>query len=370
MAKTKQEPTGPAAAIKEGLNYKRPKVSMVPTEDFVSTGNQILDLGISGRTGCGLAKGMYFIFIGTSGSGKTFLFHTCLAEAAINPNFDEFTFIADMPEDGSKMDHEGFFGKKCAERIQPPFSDDDDKPIYSRTLEDFYDTAEFYFDRGPTIYILDSENAVPPQAFFELLDKQKAARQKGKEEPKSYGMERAKVHSQRMPGLISKMQKSRSILIIVAQSRDNVNAGMFEKQETRSGGTALKFYAQAELWMAVSSQIKKKVNEIDRRIGIVSRVRIEKNRISGKDRTVKIPIYYTAGMDEIGSCIDYLIIEGHWKQAKGIVTTKEFGQHKGKEALLKYIEENDLEDELKETVLEVWNAVEEKCRVDRKNKYI
>ncbi len=357
-------------AITNTLMTKKPKTSIIPAEDLLSTGSTLLDLGLSGRLAGGLFKGGYFPFIGDSGSGKTFLFHTCLAEAAINSNFDNYRFICDMPEDGSYMDHEAFFGKRCADRIEAP-AYNGALPSYSRTVEQFYDRVDAAFKTGPCIYILDSENALSCDADLSLVKEQAKAREKGKDIPQSYHMMKPKIHSQRFAETIGLMQESRSILIMVCQTRDKVGATMYEKKVTRSGGKAIKFFAQAELWMSVGSVLKKDVKGIPMKIGAISRIHIEKNRLSGKDRTIEIPIYYSAGMDDIGSCVEFLVKWKHWPtvQGKGVDASRDLDVKGPKEKIIKWIETNNAELELKGAVLECWNTIEEECRVERKNKY-
>jgi hypothetical protein len=90
-------------------------------------------LSCSGNAKGGFAKGKYHFIVGDSASGKTWLSLTCLAEAAMNPEFENYRFIYDNVEDGALMDIERFFGSKVAERIESPAIDEDGLPDYSST---------------------------------------------------------------------------------------------------------------------------------------------------------------------------------------------------------------------------------------------
>jgi hypothetical protein len=57
-----------------------------------------------------------------------------------------------------------------------------------------------------------------------------------------------------------------------------------------SGGNALKFFSDLELWMSVKGQITNTVRGVKRQQGIIAQVKIKKNRINGKLRTVLMPI--------------------------------------------------------------------------------
>ncbi len=143
---------------------------------------------------------------------------------------------------------------------------------------------------------------------------------------------------------------------------------MFEKQ-TRAGGRALKFYAMLELWSSVKNRLKKTVRGKAREIGIVAQVKVKKNRFTGKNRTVEIPIYHSFGFDDLGSCIDYLLAESHWVKKGGDIYAKEFDFTGSREDLISHIETQNLEKQLRTLTGEVWAEIEEACVVQRKSRY-
>ena len=360
--------------IEAGLR-KKSADKKVKVEELLSTGSTLLNLACTSNWKGGLAKGKYFFFVGDSASGKTFLTLTCLAEASINPAFDKYRFIYDDVEGGALMDFEKYFGKRVVERLEPPQVDKERAPIYSRTIEEFYfNLDDALTGEEPCIYILDSMDGLSSEPELDKFQERKIAARKNKDVAGSYGDGKAKTNSMGIRTSLSKLRDTGSILIVVNQTRDNVGAGVFESKKTRSGGHALTFYATIEIWSSVGSRIKKTVRGIERTIGVNCRVRVKKNRITGRERTVDLPIYYHIGIDDIGSCVDYLVREKQWSKSKGkslIDTGDDLGldQPVSRRELIKRIESEGLEQEVRSLVAEVWAEVESACEENRKPRY-
>jgi len=346
---------------------KKHKAEKVTSKDYLSTGSTLINLACTNKINAGFVKGHYYYLVGDSTSGKTFLSLTCLAEASINPNFDDYRFIYDNSEDGALMNIERFFGKKVVERMESPATAEEFN-VYSSTIEEFYYHVDDAVKVGkPFIYILDSMDSLSSKSELEKFGEQKKAYRKGKEVSGSYGDGKAKSNSENLRKVISRIRKSKSILIIISQTRDNLGFG-FEKK-VRAGGHALRFYATLELWSSIKGKLHKIIKDKKRQIGIKCQIQIRKNRITGKERIITIPIYHSIGIDDIGSCVDYLIDEGHWTQKTGSINAVEFEFQGKREKLVKYIEENNMEKDLKTIVGDVWGAIEEACVIKRKPKY-
>ena len=359
--------------IKKKLQQKKKKTKLTP-DDFLSTGSTLLNLALTGKPNCGFVKGKYHFLVGDSTSGKTFLSLTCLAEAAKNSNFKKYRFIYDNAEGGALMDIEKFFGSKVAKRMRPPKKLRDGSPIYSTSIEEFYYHVDDVIQKGkPFIYILDSMDSLSSKDEEAKFKQHKEAFEKGTQVAGSYGDGKAKKNSAGIRQLLGPLDRLGSILIIINQTRDNIGFG-FEKK-TRSGGHALRFYATWEAWSSVRGKITKTVQGKLRQLGIICRIQIKKNRVTGRERSVDIPIYHSFGIDDIGSCVDFLIEEKHWKKRKkkkGVVSgycAKEFSYIGTKENLIRFIEEEGYEMDLRDLVGEVWNEIEAACAVKRKRRY-
>jgi hypothetical protein len=350
-------------------SLKRKKKHVIPIKDLLSSSSTLLNLATSGRTAGCYAKGHYYWFVGDSQSGKTWLALAALAEASINPEFDNYRLIHDNCEHGALMSIRKFFGPRVAKRLEPP-NGDRNNPEHSETLEQFYDNIDDAAKDGrPFIYILDSMDSIDAKEDQESFDENKKKRRKGKEVSRSYGTAKAKLNSTNLRRVTSALRKSKSILIIISQVRQNIGFGAQFAPDTVAGGKALMFYCTLKISTKVLMKIKRVVKGKKRAIGIISKVRVEKNRIQGKDRTIGVPIYYTAGVDDIGSCIDYLIEEKHWKGTAERVEAPEFDYKGSKDGLIHKIENEELESELKAVVSECWQGIEEACEVKRKSRY-
>jgi len=361
------------------LTTTRPKRrEPIPDKDLLKTGSTILDLAISGRRGGGFSKGRYFWMVGDSSSGKTFLMLTCLAEAAANPEFDGYRFLYDNVEDGALMDFERYFGPRMAARVEPPERSKEGEPLYSTTIEEFYfnlDDAlgEAETDKGkPFIYLLDSMDALGSGYGDKKFQEAKKAHRKNTTAKGDYGDGKAKINSTAIRRVITRIQETGSILIVLSQTRDDIGAGIFEEQQTHAGGHALKFYATVQLWSSVGSRIKRTVKERELVVGVNCRVRVRKNRITGKEREAVIPIYFGTGIDDLGSMVDFLVQWKFWAKNKGgvIDATEDFDDVKmRREDLIHWLEENDLREDLEEIVETAWAHIENCVAVERKSKY-
>lgn len=358
--------------IKDVMRRKR--VKGIPLSEFVSTGSTLLNLACSDKPNGGFAKGKYYFLVGDSSSGKTWLSLTCFAEAAINPNFDGYEFIFDNVEDGALMDIEAYFGPRVVERMRSPGKNGEN----STTVESFYDHIHYNVARSkktgkPFIYVLDSQDALDSDASAEKADENRTLRESGKETKGSYGDGKAKYHSENIKRALIGVRETNSILIIIGQTRDNVS-GMGDPK-TRSGGRALRFYATLEIWSSIREKMMKTIRGAPRQIGIVAKLQIKKNRFTGKPHAVEMPIYTSIGIDDTGSCVDYLLEEKHWKLKKvkdedsKAIIAPEFEFEGSRAALIRHIEENNMEQDLRDIVAEVWEEIQEAMTVVRKNRY-
>lgn len=359
------------------LAARRPKVVLSP-ESALSTGSTLLNLACTDDPTAGFLKGGYYFLVGDSASGKTWFSMTCFAEACINPNFKKHRLIFDDVEGGALMDIEGYFGKEVARRLEPPSKTKSGKPVFSDTIESFYYHIHDVIDKGePFIYVLDSQDALGSTAAAKKFDKQRAASEEGKDAAGSYGDGKAKYHSENLRTILSGIKRTGSILIAIGQTRDNLGMGFNPK--TRSGGNAMTFYANLEIWTSIKGQILRTVNGKERQLGVKAGVHVKKNRVvgkSGKDRLVIVPFLHGYGIDDMGSCVGYLIDEQHWLPVEGEGTEKkpiyrapELKCKGSPEGIVKFIEQKGLESVVRDVTGKVWREIEAKCAPQRKPRY-
>lgn len=338
----------------------------------LSSGSWLLNLACSNNPDYSMTTGRYYWMAGASSSGKTFWTLQHLAEAAINPEFDEYDLIFDDVEGGAMMDIAKFFGPKLAKRIQSPHTIDG-IPSASDLITDFYGGLYKRFEMiekkkaKKFIYLCDSMDALrsgtSEEKFRESIDNDDVAG--------DYNLEKAKTNSMRLPEVVAKCEEHDCIVIILSQLRDNIGAKMFQKKHITSGGNALKYYATWQLWSTLGKEFKKTVHGNDRQIGITSRISVEKNRLSGKEWVIELPIYWTYGIDDIGGCVDFLIDEKSIKNTKAGLIAPDFNFEGSRNELILKIHQDKMQRILKAAVVETWRDIEQKCAegIPMVNKY-
>lgn len=331
--------------------------------ELLSMGSTLLNLAMSDHIEGGALAGHMVNIIGSSHGGKTMLALTCFAEAAASPLYKSHALIYDDSEHANSFNVTKLFGVKTANRLKPP------RGGISDTVETFHSNLLYAIEEGtPFIYVQDSFDSL------DSLDDQKSTQEmvtsirnnasiKG-----SYGMAKAKRSSSILRSCTASIASSKSFLFMISQTRDNVD--LFSPQkDARSGGRALKFYAHHEMWMKPVKTLKKR----DEVIGHTVQVKITKNKITGKERTVSFDIYYDYGIDDIGSCIDYLLSQGRWSGGGSKII-----DHKNdfpfpnctKQKLITAIEQNeDHIKTLKEITGAEWKDYEDSLKLGRRPKY-
>lgn len=365
-----------AKTTKEKLTLDWRTAPAFTEADLLSTGCLTLDLALTGKTVGGFCKGKYYHLVGDSQSGKTFLTLTCFAEAIRNKHFKDYRLIFDDVENGALMDFKKFFGASVAAKVEPPFIDKDGAPYPSYYIEDLYDNLRDALDRKePFIYVCDSMDALRTLYAERKAVENMGLRRKGKKEKGDYGDGKAGYNSEHLRGVVSRMAEHGSILIIISQTRDNLApvgnpAYQSFTDQKHAGGRALKFYAAAQIWTAVGQQYKKTIMGKPRKYGMTTRIKVIKNRTEGQEVEVSIPIYYSYGMDNVGSMVEFLVNEGYWKKNDaGIINATDYDWKEKRDAIIKNIETEGLQSDLAELVKEVWDSIQSKMKVDREPRY-
>lgn len=341
-------------------------------EEFhrIPTPSTLLNCACSGYPDFAFLAGSIVNIIGDSWSGKTFLSLLIFAELGLLPDFDHYKFIYDDAEYANQFNMPYLFGEETAKRIVPPavgiHEETKEKyPIYSDTAEDFWCYIRDHLDEeNPFIYILDSFDALDTDPDREKVEEMREARRRGFKPKGTYGMAKAKMASGLLRDIDAKLSKTESLLIIVSQTRDNLDPMSFKKS-VRSGGRALKFYCSHEIWLAAGKKHKSK----ERIIGNDVVAKVEKAKLTGKVREAKFSIFSDLGVDDIRSCIEFLTSFGEWKKSKMTIDAHHF-QIKGNMAtIIKAIEKRNLEPKLRKITGRLWNKLEEEIKLKRKRKY-
>lgn len=349
-----------------------PEIESADGKLAIPTGSTMFNLALSDRARGGIVVGKIMNLIGDSHSGKTLTALNGMAEACQLPEFNKYELILDDVEEANEFDIKKMFGNRLFCRLRSPNTNPrKTASSNSEGMEDFHCNLRRAIDAGkPFIYVLDSFDALTSDAEGKKTDEILAAHDAGKEVKGTYAMDKPKAISMMLRQVKSDIAATQSVLIIISQTRDNIDPSSFQKR-TRSGGRALKFYSTYEVWMAVGDKYKAK----DRIIGADCITKCTKNKLTGKIREVYFPIYYSYGIDDIGSIIDFLVAEEHWtseragKNTPAIITAKELRLTKTRTQLIEYIEDMHCENQLEALAEKVWREIEESIKLDRRPRY-
>jgi recombination protein RecA len=308
------------APVKEKNYFTGPKAGL----EFISSGCTVLDCALGG----GWPLGRMANIVGDKSTAKTAL----ATEALIN-------FKRRYPNGAAAYrECEAAYDKGYAEAMGLPVNEidfgDEDNPL--NTVEDFARDLDIFVEQQqkankPGIYVLDSLDS--------LSDAAEMGRDIG---DATYGGSKAKQLSVLFRTRVRAVERSRVLLLIVSQVRDNIGA-MFGEKHKRSGGKAMDFYASLVLWLAHIKTLKKTVNKVERPIGVTIRAKVKKNKISLPFRECDFDFLFGYGVDDIGAGVNWLaevgrLDEMELKQAelkeyfKGLtkVSDQEYGHEQAK----------------------------------------
>lgn len=307
--------------------------------EFVSSGSTELDCCLGG----GFIYGSIVNVVGDESTGKTLLACEIIAHAQREQNA-VIVFL----------DKEGTLQSEQAKRIGV-LTDEVILEDEASTVEDFFNSVVKFVEKQrrtkrPFVYIVDSLDALTSEA-----------EEKTDIKDTGYGVAKAKKMSEIMRRLVSAVHKSKVLLVIVSQTRDKIGV-TFGAKWTVAGGKALGFYCTHRILLAQIAKLKTSKDKKTAKIyGVKIRAKVIKNKIAPPFKEAEFEIFFDRGIDDLGSCIDYLKNAGYYDKTYDYEKKK----FNSKEKFIKYIEDNNLEDYIKKLTIGVW---EELNKVDTKRK--
>ena len=305
---------------------------------WCSTGCTVLDLAIADQLPGGIPIGRIVQCYGAGSTCKSVLATTILGYAQRN---GMRSFYNDVEQTLDPAFAE-LYGLDCS----------DDKTlrlICSETLEKLFDRdiKEVIFDKKllktQKVMAVDSITALPSQAEL------KADMEKG-----TFGLTRAKQIGIGLRKYKSPLANNNMTLFCIDQTRDNISG--YGKKEVTSGGRGLEFYSSVRIYLKNDTKIE---NASGRTIGMWIKFVIEKNKVGIPFREGRFKILFSYGLDDIASNLYFLSeYQNGEKDAKLISTLIEFrGERKKLKTWIKYIEENNWEEDLIQEVEKLWHVV-------------
>lgn len=327
-----------------------------PDAPYYPTGLTLMDEIVGGGMGMGYAGGKFYNLGGDTSSGKTFVaWHSIAA----NVNYwgqkkVPFKWMYDDAENGSTLAVDVLYG----------LDDYEDHVVHSKTMEKLLANIDAFLgtlekgERG--IYVIDSLDPIKTQTDIDNIEKGIAITNEDKvNKTGSYELTKQKfLSSQFFPYLSARLLETSAIIIIISQVRYNIT-GMGAKFNI-SGGKAADHNYNSRI--IVSKQglydVTREGNSIT--IGMGIRMKMSKNKCPRPARECQVDIYFTRGIDDVGSCIDYLYdaktpTGGGKKGAKLVWDDLSFSSTK---AMANHLYENHLVPELRKRTVEKWERIE------------
>lgn len=248
----------------------------------LSSGSLLLNEALSGNPSIGYVKGRVVEIYGPEQSGKTTAALSTIVEAQ-KLGWPAIYIDVEHALDPKYMEAIGI-NHSALGVIQPS------------SAEEALDYAIDFIKKGCPLIIIDSIAALTPQAEVDA------------EIGKSHMGLTARLMGQFLRKAAPLLSKSGAILVCINQIRHKIGV-MFGNPETTPGGKALAFYAsyRLEVRSPRGGAIKEKdMIEGVQEKGIVSKIKVVKNKLHAPCKTAEIPIIYGLGYDKNTEIVDYL----------------------------------------------------------------
>ncbi|OQC75321.1 MAG: recombinase A [Spirochaetes bacterium ADurb.Bin001] len=316
------------------------------TGTTVSTGSTLLDLAISGgrfREG-GIPLGILVEVFGPSGAGKTVI----LSQIAGNLQAMGGVIKFHDPEARLNKQFARIFGLDTGE-IEYTIPD---------TIPEVFQSIRNW--------VPDKEDDGIYGAFADSLAALSTDMEMNKDTGDKMGMRRAKEFSEELRKTCRIFTQRNVLMVCSNQIRQNHDAGPYGMRYKSPGGEAIGFYSSLRLRCLSPQKIKEKRKikgkEHERVIGVRTEIEVFKSSVWKPYRTAEIYILFNYGIDDIRGNLRYV------KTVTGD-TVYRIGDTKLSKSLnesILIVEEDGLEQELKEEVINLWNEVEAHFKEERK----
>jgi RecA/RadA recombinase len=315
----------------------------IDVKNRVSTGSTLLDLAISGGRirGGGIPGGVMMEIFGPSSCGKTALM------VEIGASIQDKGGEVDIVDPEARLDKEyaRIYG------LELP------KDHYYRMdlVEEVFDFIKEWEPKNPNVVnMIGADSIAALSTELEMGEGDKRGQKKAKD-----------LHSGCRTSA-RRISQANKLVVFTNQQLDG------EWGPTTSGGKAVGFYSSIRLHMKRKQRVEKEKDfqyenkkvKVKKSVGIESEVTVVKSSVDDDGRTAPVYIMSGIGIDDIRANLQ-------WLKDKTGETTYNCLDGKTYVALdpaVLYIEKHDLESELRERVIDVWEQIETKFKVDRKKK--
>lgn len=353
----------------------KPEIIESPSQlSWFTTGSIPLNLACSqlGKNG-GIPRGRITNFVGDGSSGKTiFALEVCANAFYSNPHSNHYPDTKKIiihynnPEEVMDFNVDLMYGEKFNQSVVWK-----DIPTVEETGYDIAKVLKNKKKDEGIIYVVDSWDALKSEKLYEEFDKivDGKASKKG-----SYDLDKQKFGTREFfPNICKLMSDIDFTLIIISQTRDKIG-GLFP-EKTRSGGSALNFYTHNVVWLSESDKLEKTVDGQKLVRGIKTKAKIKRSKVSKPYREAETVITFDYGVDNIGSCLNYLV--GYAESYSADLISEKLNINRdilpdkkiNRSQLTKLIESESLEETVYDSVERIWKMREEALHEPRKSKF-
>ena len=325
--------------------HKTPKYDGM--DNVVSTGSTLLDLAISGgrfREG-GIPLGILVEIFGPSGAGKTVL----LCQLAGNIQKLGGQVMFHDPEARLNKQFAGMFGLNTK---------DIEYTVPSTIPQVFGGVRKWVSD--------ENEDNATYGVFADSLAALSTDMELSKDEGDKMGMRRAKEFSEELRKTCRIITQKNVLVACSNQVRQNLDAGPYGQRYISPGGEAIGFYSSLRLrcFSPKKIKVKKKIKGKDheRIVGVRTEIEVFKSSVWKPYRTAEVYILFDYGIDDIRANLQYL----KTNTGNTVYSIKDKKLHRSLDDAILMVEEDHLEQELKDAVIALWNEVESKFDNKRK----
>lgn len=316
-----------------------------PVDDWISTGCTQLDLAIADKLPGGLPVGRTIELLGGASSCKTVIGMTAIGATQRSGGVGYFYDV----ENTFDCDWSGMYGLDLSntDTLHVVGGAESDLNTVEGLFDDHLKAILKSKDDRKKLAVIDSISALSckPEMAGDL--------EKLTMRDKIYKAAQMSAALRKYnPTVLSKGNLS---LLFISQTRDNIGV-VYGPSETTSGGRALEFYSSVRIQLWTSSKIHDANEEV---VGVWIRFEVIKNKVGPPFRKGMFRIIFNYGLDDIYSNLDYLKKDQDRKLSKDDKgkKVKFAGQDKMLKTMVKHVEDNNLEQKLKDEVAKVWRKL-------------
>ena len=331
--------------VRGSVARKPSKVKRPP--GVISTGSTLLDLAISGGVmpGGGVPGGVSMEVFGPSGSGKTMIL--CEMAGCVARKGGRVLYID--PE--ARLDE--IFAKLLG-------FDVDSSEVEYKIVDTISDAFEMIREWKPK-----PVGKIHGVFFDSLAALTTDLEKKGGD---AYGMRRAKEFSEQSRLTCRHVSGTGILLAMTNQVRENIGAGPYAEKYRTPGGKGIGFYASIRLKCGGSRKVKKELTiggrKVTRVVGTETDIEVYKNSVWEPHHRATVRLVAGYGVDDVRSNLMYI------KQFLGnksyTLGGEDIGVSLGK--AVRHVEENKLEEQLRNETVSTWENLESRFKADRQPK--